>query len=51
MKLSDYKTTVTPEMVGETKKKITDEFICRFYEFIEDVKKYISGELLRKTLA
>ena len=48
MKLSDYKTVVTTEMIEETKKKITDEFIRRFYEFIDDVKKYINGDLAQK---
>lgn len=48
MKLSDYKTVVTHEMIDETKKRITYEFISRFYEFIEDVKKYISSEFDQK---
>lgn len=48
MKVSDWKSVVTPEMIEETKKKITDEFIRRFYEFIEDVKRYISGELAQR---
>lgn len=48
MKVSDWKSVVTPEMIEETKKKITDEFIRRFYEFIEDVKKYINGELAQR---
>lgn len=48
MKVSDLKSVVTPEMIEETKKKITDEFIRRFYEFIEDVEKYINGDLAQK---
>lgn len=36
---------ITADMITETKRKICDEFIGKFHEFIADVTNLISGEM------